>query len=273
MSIKDLLVAFDGTAASEAALHMGALLSRKNGARLSGLLAHGAAADYPASAAWIDANTRAVMKAASDAALKQVRDRFSALASREGLEDATWLEEQGRPDLVVAEFAKFYDLTLLGQFGSDASEARFILHPDRIALKAGRPLLVVPAAYSDAKNLQDHVLVAWDGGRGAARALSDAMSLLQNQALVTLATVGDRAQPSRGRDIEAHLANHGIRTEWVRLPADGNTGNALMEFAGKIEPDMMVMGAYEHSKFREDFFGGVTDTVLRHTRVPVLISH
>ena len=272
MAIKDLLVAYDGSAGADAALRMGAALARRHGAKLTGLLAHGAAADYAASARWMSAETRAILEAANSAVLDEARAQFAARAAAEGLADVPLLSEAGRPDLIVSDCAKYHDLTLLGRFDEDAADARLILHPDRIALRTGRPLLVVPAGF-EREVLQSRALVAWDGGRSAARALADAMQILEGQAQVTVLTIGDGPRPAPGRDIETHLANHGVTAEWVRLSKSDDVGRTLLDYADDHAPDLIVMGAYEHSKFREDFFGGVTDTVLRRTTAPVLLSH
>jgi len=123
------------------------------------------------------------------------------------------------------------------------------------------------------KALCEHAIVAWDGARGSARALADAMAILETKSLVTLVTVGKRVEPESGRNIVEHLRLHDIETEWVYLPREVSVGNTLVRYAAQRAPDLMVMGAFEHSKFREDFFGGATDTVLRRTKVPILISH
>lgn len=273
MALKDLLVAYDGSASADAALHVGASMVRAFGAKLTALLAHGAAADYAAQARWIGHETREVLRAANAAALDDARERFRARASAEGLADVPLFDEIGRPDLIVAEYAKFYDLTLLGCFDTDATDMRLILHPDRIALRSGRPLLIVPAEAEGKAVLHGRVLVAWDGSRSAARAISNALRILETRSTVMIVTVGEGAQPAPGRNIETHLANHGVEADWVRLPRKGDIAGALLDHADTSGADVMVMGAYEHSKFREDFFGGVTDAVLRRTRLPILLSH
>ena len=178
----------------------------------------------------------------------------------------------GRADILVSEFSKYYDYTIIGRFNPVADDARLILHPDRIALKSGRPILVVPPDFSG-KALCEHAIVAWDGGRSSARALADAIPILETKSLVSLVSVGKRYDPEPGRDIVEHLRRHEIDTELVFLPREVTVGTTLIRYAEQRAPDMLVMGAYEHSKFREDFFGGATDTVLRQSKVPVLISH
>ncbi len=273
MAIKDLLVAYDGTAAADAALKLGALIAGKHKAQLTSLLAHGAAEDYAANARWIGAETRDILNAASSQALDEARNRFSARAKDLGLKDAPLLDEAGRPDLVVAEFAKFHDVTVLGKYGGETSDARLILHPDRIAMKSGRPLIVVPESFDRDAPPDQHLVFAWGGGRSAARAIADATQIVDSGTRVTIVTVGESVPASAGRDMEAHLKRHGMKTENVRLEMTGEVGRTILDFAEQHAPDLLVMGAYEFSKFREDFFGGVTDTVLRQTTVPVLLSH
>jgi nucleotide-binding universal stress UspA family protein len=122
-------------------------------------------------------------------------------------------------------------------------------------------------------------LVAWNASREAARALNDAIPLLEDAENVTVLSVN----PKRGirgegdlpaADIALHLARHGMKAEASYVVAeDIGVGDALLSRAADLGSDLIVMGGYGHSRLREIVLGGATRTVLRHMTVPVLLSH
>jgi nucleotide-binding universal stress UspA family protein len=120
------------------------------------------------------------------------------------------------------------------------------------------------------------VLIAWDGGRPAARAVADALPLLALVDRVEIVTVndasGDRHLPSE--NIARHLARHGIAVELKSVPrGDLDVANALLSYAGDAGADLIVMGGYGHSRLREIVLGGTTRTILQSMTVPVLMAH
>ena len=178
-------------------------------------------------------------------------------------------------DAAVIEYAHMYDLTIVGRGDSVAGEKRLELHPDRIALKSGRPVLVVPQGWSQ-DLFTEHALLAWDGNRSATRALADAMQILETKQLVTVLSVAGRGlgRELEGINVETVLSRHGIETDRVVLEAGNkDIGEILIEECLSRKVGLLLMGAYEHSKFREDLIGGVTNDVLRRSPVPVLLSH
>ena len=148
------------------------------------------------------------------------------------------------------------------------------MRPDLIALRSGRPVLIVPESYA-APALSDHVLVAWDGKRAAARALGDAMDIIEGKRQVTILTVGtDTPDPVADDGILRYLARHGITANRLHRSAQGrNIASVIEDVADEAGAKLIVMGAYEHSKFSQDVFGGVTHDVLKTARVPVFMSH
>ena len=150
--------------------------------------------------------------------------------------------------------------------------------PDLVALRSGSPVMVVPRDFNRGP-INDHVVLAWDGTRAAARAMADAIHILEEVSLVTILTVGEPTpiEKARQADVATHLLRHGIDTELVTIPNHrGNrvsVGEVIVDYCEEKRPDVLVMGAYEHSKFREDYFGGVTNTVLKDVSIPVFMSH
>lgn len=214
---------------------------------------------------------RRIIERAHTEGLDKIEARFQELAPTLQLGDRLhWLREKGRVDAVVADCARGFDIILMGRFACDDPHVE--VHPDKVAMQSGRPVLIVPGRYAEPANHQ-HVVVAWDSGRAAARALSDAMQILESTALVTILTVGDDPLSRPASELENHLERHGAKAEHVHLDACRSVAEAILGFCADREPGLLVMGAYEHSKFREDLLGGVTAMVLRECPLPVLMSH
>jgi nucleotide-binding universal stress UspA family protein len=142
--------------------------------------------------------------------------------------------------------------------------------------EAGRPVIMVPYVQRAPVKL-DKVMVCWDGGRSAARAVGDAMPLLKRARKVEIVIIAhERGKPTEieGVDLGRHLARHGLNVAVERIPGgDINVGEALLSRAADSGADLMVMGGYGHSRLREFVLGGVTRSILHSMTVPVLMSH
>ena len=145
-------------------------------------------------------------------------------------------------------------------------------------MTSGRPVLAIPFA-GEFPTIGERVLVAWNASREAARALNDALPLLLGAKHVTVLAIN----PQRGlggqgdvpaADIAQHLARHGMKAEAAHTVAkDIADGEALLSYAADIGADLIVAGAYGHSRARELVFGGVTRTLIVEMTAPVLMSH
>jgi nucleotide-binding universal stress UspA family protein len=176
----------------------------------------------------------------------------------------------------LASQARCVDLAIVGQldpdhppFGSAAPP------PEQIVLSSGRPVLIVPYA-ARFQGIGDRVLLAWNGSREAARAVNDALPFLVKASSVTVLTVKPEAARAEtpNVDIVSHLARHGVQAEAAHTGAtDIGVGVALLNHATEVCADLMVMGAYGHSRLRELVLGGATRSVLRRMTVPVLMSY
>lgn len=274
MAIKNLLVAYNGSKASDAALHNAMLMQRKYAAHVTGLLVQGDPRAVGRGLPWMPESIRNTIATAASEAAGKLQERFRQATSGAPAERIHWIDSRGESNATVAEYGRLFDLTVLGTHEDMGSKEHLELHPDRIALISGRPVLVFPAGHL-AKEIVEHAVLAWDGSRAAARAMNDAMQILETKALVTVVTVGKKragATP-RGIDVETALARHGVRTERVTLKESGSIARTILDHCATCGAGLLVMGAYEHSKFREDFLGGVTQTVLREAQLPVFLSH
>jgi nucleotide-binding universal stress UspA family protein len=218
----------------------------------------------------IEENTRAEAERA--------RVLFEDVVGRQSL-SAEWREASGYPGEVAAVHGRYADLIILGQLDPGDAQAPLIKpRPEEVALLAGRPILVLPYV-GKFERIGQRVLVAWDASREATRAVNDAMPLLVGASSITVIAVDPRQTPDGhgeipGGDIALHLARHGVATRVESTVSAGiGVGDTLLSRASDLEADLLVMGAYGHSRVRELVLGGATRTVLASMTLPVLMAH
>jgi nucleotide-binding universal stress UspA family protein len=177
----------------------------------------------------------------------------------------------------LATNARYADVAILGQADPDDSETPRYL-PEEVTLASGRPSLVIPYI-GPAATLGRRVTVAWDASREAARAVNDALPILKRAQAVGVVSVNPSDAPfghgeQPGADIALHLARHGIKVEVQRIESrDIDVPNIILSHIADQSSDLLVMGAYGHSRLREFVLGGVTRTILHDMTVPVLMAH
>jgi len=172
--------------------------------------------------------------------------------------------------------ARYCDLVVVGQTNPDeVSPSVTDDFPEYMILHSGRPVMVIPYA-GEFNQPGKHPLLAWDGSRAATRAVTDAIPLLRAAELVNIVIVNPKNdvhgdQP--GADISAYLTRHGIKIEVSVHTTKVDTGNALLSIASDLNSDLIVMGGYGHSRFKEMIVGGATRTILQNMTIPALLSH
>ena len=274
MAIRNLLVAYNASASSDAALSAALFMSRKHDAHLTGLVATESRIDV-SGRPWLP---ESLLEAIVDLDRRHVREieaRFlEACAGRIDDDRVHSIIRRGDADSTVAHYAQMYDLTLIGRHDAMQGSMRLELHPDRIALRSGRPILVIPPQWAE-EEFRDNALIAWNGARSAARALMDALLILEIRREITVLTVEGRSRtpPLKGIDVATVLKRHGVGTTMVSVKPEGRTvGEIILGECEKRGAGLLVMGAYEHSKFSEERIAGVTNDVLQECPIPVLIS-
>jgi nucleotide-binding universal stress UspA family protein len=178
----------------------------------------------------------------------------------------------------VALHGRHSDIVILGQTSPDEIIPGGPSFCSDVIMSAGRPALVVP--YSGVRATPgERILVAWNASRESARAVNDALPFLVKAKAVTVLTVnpdkdGMESRREPGADIALHLARHGVKVEAERAIAhDISVGDAILAEIGDNGQDMVVMGAYGHSRLQEFVLGGVTREMLNVMAAPVLMSH
>jgi len=178
----------------------------------------------------------------------------------------------------ISLIGRYSDLIVIGQTDrEEPSPATLPDFPEYVVMSSGRPVLVVPYA-GRFDTVGRRVLVAWNGSTSATRAVTNAIPLLRRAEIVEVVVFNvdassDTHGEQPGADIALYLARHGIKVDVTRQKTGIDVGNALLSLATDLGSDMIVMGGYGHSRFREILMGGVTRTVLQAMTVPVLMSH
>jgi nucleotide-binding universal stress UspA family protein len=175
--------------------------------------------------------------------------------------------------------ARYCDLVVLGQLsGSHMPPLLRTNFTEYVLLHCARPVLVVPADAPPPATLGQRILVAWNGSHSATRALSSALSLLERAEQVEVVVFnpeqgGDAHGEDPGADIGLYLARHRIAVQVSVAQAESETGSALMAYAERNNADLVVMGAYGHSRMREILLASVTGKALRTASLPLWMAH
>lgn len=175
----------------------------------------------------------------------------------------------------VTEMSRLYDLNIIAQPDrSNPSQTDFL--SEAVLFGSGRPVLMVPYI-TRAPIGTDRVLICWDGGVPAARAVHDAMPFLRKATTIDIVAVNeaeDDAGEVSSTALITHLARRDLAATPHRLTADtSNIHNAILSLAADNDTDLIVMGGYGHSRLREFILGGTTRGMFESLTVPALISH
>jgi nucleotide-binding universal stress UspA family protein len=175
----------------------------------------------------------------------------------------------------LAREARFCDLAMVPLRGPDASERDIA---EQLVFASGRPILAFPEDPNRALPASlDNVAVAWDFSSTAARAVADALPFLRRAKQVRVFTVIDDKPIDKSHSVVQlgkHLARHGVEVVSENVKSDGHAiGNVFKDYVAKHKADLLVMGAYGHSRIREFILGGATKSILLHPPTWVLLSH
>jgi len=276
MAYRTLLVHVDDRASSQDRLAYAVALARRETAELVGLYVVPGTDLAPSTAAMLGSDAVARRLERFSEMQHAAEQRFRDAVAAAGV-DAQWRAPAGPSIETAIAHARTTDLVVVGQ--RDPSEPGFgDALVSGVLLSAGRPVLVVPSAGAPA-SVASRVLIAWNGGREAARAVADALPLLARAERVCAAGVDESRETSvdeRLADtrLRQWLARHDIAIEVEREAVRGvGVGEWLLSRAADLGSDLLVMGGYAHARMRELVLGGVTRTMLGAMTIPVLMAH
>ncbi len=285
MSFKTIVVLLNDIGQTQRLLEASSALARQHDAHLIGLYV------IPAAQVYSDAGMsgmpilfegyRDLFKSKRDA----IKTEFEAKTKLEGLR-MEWREVDSTfPEIAPGAIfnARSADVIITSQ-GSVTTDSNGIERniTERLIMESGRPVLVVPRTgqiKSNATGKFEKVVIGVNGTRESARAMFDVLPLLRHSKETRLVWVDPYLQPDDagqvpGAEEAAVLTRHGFKTIAEPMMTDGrNAGEALLLRANDLGSDLLVMGAYGHSRMREFIFGGASRYVLEHMTIPVLMSH
>jgi nucleotide-binding universal stress UspA family protein len=277
MAIKNILIHLDNSSACEHRIEVAIQLAVQHDAQLSGIYV---IPDFPTATyyeAQISADIIAEIDKEALETAKLAQSKYVEIASKAGVSLAAVIE-RGNPISILDEYARFTDLFVLGQNHPEDPENINEALADTLVLEVGTPCLIVPFA-SPKQFATKRVLVAWNASREAARTLKDAIPILKNADYVEVLLVNPSQHEAdkdsiQGQRVSSFLTQHGIKSEIkVQAGSKSKPGDAIIARASEIDADVIVMGAYGHSRLREIILGGVTRKLLKQMTVPVFISH
>jgi len=278
MSYRTIVVHVDRSANSEARIALASALALREEAHLVGAAMTGmprsmlAGRGYEASAVVLADHLRYAGER-----VQQALAQFTGIVERLGVPSHEARSSNDDEYAGLCLQARYADLVVLGQSApADSKDGNLLPDlPDYVLLNCGRPVLLVPHT-GRFPTVGKRVLVAWNGSAEAAKAVTAALPLLRGAEQVTLAVLGESMDvlgESPGADIALYLARHGVNVEVLRRPAPTDPGKAILSLAADFQADLLVMGAYGHSRFREMMLGGATRTILATATLPVLMAH
>ncbi len=280
MTYATLLMPLVDSARADAHVDVAARLARRFESHVIALSSVGRLPSQmgPAMAAYGSGNANYVLADLRKDAEERAQ-RFAAAAAACGLVDAETLVDDDEDYEALVTHARCADLVLLGQPDPRAAHAaagRALL--DRALLGIAPPCLLVPYA-GEVRTLGTNVLVAWNDSRPCTRAIIAALPFLREAATVHLmqcdaptGSGGDALHP-RLQAAATWLGRHGVKVQASLETTEIDYGNALLSRASDLGVDLLVAGAWSHSRIGERLFGGVTRTLLDSMTVPVLMAH
>lgn len=280
MSLKTILVFVDFSPAGEARTRYAVNLSLRHGAHLTGV--------YVAPSGWRGDRAGCYVRG-QDAIRQLIEQRKSEEASASDAAMQCFKAATEREDINfdfriiresdANEHAKLHslhaDLTIAGFPGPGGLPENW--SPEDMLLATGVPLLIVPGAW-DSNSIAERILLGWNASREARRAITDSLPLLTAAQSVSVVVVDSDGNPRHGEepgaDVALYLSRHGANVIVEHVQSSGHPVAEVLQVAAKRNnSDLLVVGAYSHSRSRQTLFGGVTRALLANVTIPLLIAH
>jgi nucleotide-binding universal stress UspA family protein len=279
MVIKDILLPLVGepSPAAIAAIDKCMAVAGDIGARVTALAIEEDILVRPRVMISADLDNAAVAEAVRSVSNAQgLLSAFDAAASRYGVRNEHRLNRLAATDIPAefAESARLKDLSLVPVKSDDSQSEKIV---EQLIFGSGRPILMCPEEFAaDLAVTFDHAVIAWDHSAPAARAVADALPMLRAAVNVRIITATDEKTPAEqksGAALVSHLAEHGIKAAFETVKIGGSSVGKVFEAYVKANAiDLLVMGAYRHSRLNEIVWGGATKTVIGRPPCWVMMS-
>lgn len=277
MELKSILLALASGPSAQVAVEAATIVAKAQQAHLVGLHV----VDVTPFARYIDAEVPVqileVQRERLLAEAAELETTFKRICAEAGI-DSQWHCVEGSTQHVIDLNARYCDLVCVSAPTSIGDGLASQPLGEELIFSTGRPVLMIPEGF-DAKSIGDHVMVAWNGSREAAKAISHALPILSRAQKVSMVTVvGKHVDDAQAgviaADMSRYLARHGVDADAQTADAGSvPAGQFLHEWARGQNADLLVMGAYGHARIREFILGGVTHWSLRNSTIPVLMAH
>ena len=209
---------------------------------------------------------------------RQALQNFEDRAHRMGVTSVESRLVDDDPSAGMGLQTRYADLIVIGQFDPDDPVPGLMSDfPASVLMQSAHPILIVPFTHQNIKPFA-RALIAWDASMTASRAVTGALPLLRTASVVDVVVFNASSQDEAhgdmpGTDLALYLARQGVSVNVINRRTDIDIGNALLSLCADQESDLLVMGGYGHTRFREILLGGATQTVLESMTLPVLMSH
>ncbi len=280
MSVGTILVSLNDVERASHLLDIASVLADRHDSHVIGLYVIPAVYIHPGISAHLAADVTDMGRRFFQDRASTVKQLFEDQMNKQGFK-GEWREVDGMSHLVssaVIEHGRQADVIIASQGGAASNngcEADFAEH---LVLDAGRPVLFIPNV-GKFETVAQNVIFGWNATRESARAAFDAVPLMKDGAKAHVVWVDSKLRDHDGAalpgaELSTALSRHGFRaiSEPTSAP-DIDAADALLNRVSDVGADMLVMGAYGHSRVREMVFGGATRKVLDQMTVPVLMSH
>lgn len=279
MPIKDVLLPLVGEpdAAAIAAIDKCAAVAGDIGARVTAMAVETEVLVRPQVTISSDLENSAAAEAARSVSNAHgLLQAFDAAANRFGVRNDQKLGRVATADIPAhfAKAARLKDLSLVPVRAHDDLSERIV---EALIFESGRPILLCPEEFATELPVAfDNAVIAWDHSAPAARAVADALPMIQASANVRIITVTDKITPAEQESqlaLANHLVEHGIKASFETVKIDGSSVGKVFEAYVKAKAvDLLVMGAYRHSRLNEIVWGGATKTVIGRPPCWVMMS-
>lgn len=222
----------------------------------------------------------------ADAEEAKLRADFDALLRSEGLVETpigdvsvdenrptiSWTEALGKQVDAIKTMGRLCDLVVVAKPDRDRNLGANTL---RAALfNTPAPVLMAPPKDPPTASFGERIAIAWNGSLEAARAVAMTLPMIERATAVTVLTIGPGERHGASiDDLTTYLAIRGVKVEVKASESSARPGDALLEQAQAANADLLIMGAYGHSRERETVFGGATQQVVDHAMQPVILVH
>ncbi len=283
MAMKTILVPFHGSEGAQSALEMTYLAARRFGSYMEGLFVRQPPPIIAGEGITIPGEYLTQFAEEGLRIAENAHRRFREFMNEKGvpLEDVTfstsepsagWREMEGLEAQIVGDYGRLFDLIVVGCASEQSSVDRNAMC-EAALFESGRPVLVAPP--ESPSKLGETVVIGWNGCMESARTIALGMPFLVDAKKVVVVTVEGGTVPGpTGEQVANHLVRNGVKAQAELLQPNGKTpGEVLLEQTAALGADLLLKGAYTHSRLRQLIFGGTTQHILSAADLPVFMAH